>query len=96
MDASWFEMVLVVGCQLPKHQPTIILFTIEAKYKAFTETCKEALWLQGLVHGFNSNYKTVALSCNNMGVICLVRNLVYHKETKHVLVNTIIFKENFA
>ena len=58
----------------------------EAKYVAASDTTKEALWLDWLVHTFRQLDSDSALVVynNSQGVIALSKNLVYHNDSKHI------------
>nr|CAD1834520.1 unnamed protein product [Ananas comosus var. bracteatus] len=69
---------------MSKLQVTVALSTTEAEYMALTEATKEAVWLQGLMKELGMNFKPMCLLCDSMSAICLAKNPVYHKRTKHI------------
>ena len=65
-------------------QPTIVLSTTEAEYKAITKAMKEAKWLQGLFDDLGIDQDLLKINCDSMSAIYLVKNQVYHVRTKHI------------
>ena len=45
---------------------------------------KDAIWLQGLMKELGMNMVPMTLLCDSMSAIYLAKNLVYHKNTKHI------------
>ncbi|GKD41059.1 retrotransposon protein, putative, ty1-copia subclass [Tanacetum coccineum] len=83
---------LVQGCVVSWKatlQHVVALSTTEIEYMALTEAVKEAIWLRGLLEELGVEFNTVAVNCDNQGVIHLSRNHVFHERTKHVVGNYI-------
>ena len=59
--------------------------TTVSEFMAMAKTSKEAIWLSRVLSDLNCPLTLpVVLHCDNQGAIQLVKNLVYHKQTKHV------------
>ena len=48
------------------------------------EASKEALWLRGLVEMFGVIQDSVQVHCDSQSAIHLVKDHIYHKQTKHI------------
>ncbi|MCO5575387.1 hypothetical protein L7F22_029187 [Adiantum nelumboides] len=58
--------------------------TIEAKYVALSEACKEAIWLARLVKGLGLEQCLPVLHFDSQSAIALAKNPVVHSRTKHI------------
>ena len=65
-------------------QSTIALLTTEAKYMALTDVVKESIWLQSLMDDLRIEQDFLWVHCDNMSVIYLAKNQVYHIRSKHI------------
>ncbi|GJS38552.1 hypothetical protein Tco_0563595 [Tanacetum coccineum] len=74
-------------------QHVVALSTTEAEYMALTEAVKEAIWLRGLLEELDVKLNTMAVNCDNQGVIRLSRNHVFHERTTHINVRYHFIKE---
>ena len=64
------------------------LSTTEAKYRAMATTAQESTWLIQLLKNLHQLVKyPIPLYCDNLSVIRLVENPVFHARTKHVEVH---------
>jgi len=70
--------VLVSWCSIL--QSTVTLSTTEAECMAM----KEAIWLQGLLDDLRIDQDLLKINCDNMNVIYLPKNQVYHARAKHI------------
>ncbi|GKB73427.1 retrotransposon protein, putative, ty1-copia subclass, partial [Tanacetum coccineum] len=87
---------LVQGCVVSWKatlQHVVALSTTEAEYMVLTEAAKEAIWLKGLLEELGVELNTVAVNCDNQGVIHLSRNHVFHERTKHINVRYHFIRE---
>ncbi|GJV95963.1 retrotransposon protein, putative, ty1-copia subclass [Tanacetum coccineum] len=78
---------LVQGCVVSWKatlQHVVALSTTEAKYMAFSEAVKEAIWLRGLLKELGIELNTVAVNCENH---------VFHERTKHINVRYHFIRE---
>ncbi len=68
-----------------KKQTVITLSSIEVEYVALSKAGREACWLRNLYKelGFLES-KPIEIRGDNMGVISIVRNLQFHKQSKHI------------
>ncbi|GKD59420.1 retrovirus-related pol polyprotein from transposon TNT 1-94 [Tanacetum coccineum] len=65
----------------------------EAEYMALMEAVKEAIWLKGLLEELGIKLNTMAVNCDNQGVIHISRNHVFHERTKHINVRYHFIRE---
>ncbi|GJZ03033.1 retrovirus-related pol polyprotein from transposon TNT 1-94 [Tanacetum coccineum] len=87
------EVIGFVNLDYTKDSDKVALSTTEAEYMALTEAIKEAIWLWGLLEELGVELNTVAVNCDNQGVIHLSRNYVFHERTKHINVHYHFIKE---
>ncbi|GJQ96411.1 retrotransposon protein, putative, ty1-copia subclass [Tanacetum coccineum] len=65
-------------------QHVVALSTTEAEYMALTEAVKEAIWLRGLLKELGVELNTVAINCDNQGVVLEAKTVkVLKVGTKH-------------
>lgn len=68
-----------------KKQPTVSLSSTEAKYKAMSDSCKEALWLRSLLTELKIQpSSSIPLHVDNEGAEALAKNPEHHTRTKHI------------
>lgn len=65
-------------------QPVIALFTTEVEYMEATHANKEVVWLKRLCSEIGFKQQPVMLDFYSKSAIFLMKNLVYHWNTKHV------------
>ena len=65
-------------------QPVVALSTTEAEYMAIAEACKESVWLKGLFAELCGDDSCINLFCDSQSAICLTKNQMFHKRTKHI------------
>jgi hypothetical protein len=71
-----------------KKQPTVSRSSTEAEYKAMTNATAEIMWIQTFLKELCiSSSKSARLRCDNMGVMYLSSNPVFHRRTKHIEVD---------
>lgn len=56
----------------------------EAEYMTLTEATKKALWLRSLVDNLSLSHELTVIHCDSQIVIHLVKNQMYHEQTKHI------------
>ncbi|GJX28789.1 retrotransposon protein, putative, ty1-copia subclass [Tanacetum coccineum] len=76
-----------------KQRTTRVALHNKAEYMVLTEAAKEAIWLKGLLEELGVELNTVAVNCDNQGVIHLSRNHVFHERTKHINVRYHFIRE---
>ena len=67
-----------------KLQKCVALSTTEAEYIAFTEACKEMLWMKNMLQELGIDQDRYVLKCDNQSAIYLGRNSTFHSRTKHI------------
>ena len=64
--------------------PTVTLSSTEVEYMVITEATKERIWLKGLVSNLGFPQEKTIILYDNLSVIYLVMDQVYHEKTKHI------------
>lgn len=68
-----------------REQATVLLSSTEAEYKALSDSCREGLWLQNLLHEMKLRpLDAIPLHVDNEGAEALARNPQHHARTKHI------------
>lgn len=68
-----------------KKQPTVLLSSTEAEYKAPSNACKEGLWLWNMLCKLKlCDSLAVPLYVDNRGAKALAKNPQHHSRTKHI------------
>ncbi|MCO5601528.1 hypothetical protein L7F22_055650 [Adiantum nelumboides] len=71
-----------------KKQPTVALSSTEAEYRGVAIAAREVAWLCKLLMDLRLQVdKEVVLNCDNLSIIQLARNPVFHAWTKHIEVH---------
>ncbi|KAL3699495.1 hypothetical protein R1sor_017517 [Riccia sorocarpa] len=81
---------------LSQQQGCVATLTTEAEYVAACTASKQAVWLRRLITGIGfSQPEATELNIDNNGAIRLVKNLEFHKRTKHIEVQFHYVRERF-
>ncbi|KAA0056551.1 putative mitochondrial protein [Cucumis melo var. makuwa] len=77
-----------------KRQPTVALSTTEAEYRAAVMAAQENMWIKQLMKDLRQeiNHATT-LYCDNLSVVRLAENPIFHVRTKHVEVHYHFIRE---
>jgi hypothetical protein len=68
-----------------KKQPTISHSSTETEYRNLAITTSKVLWISSLLHELHYPVsQTPTLWCDNLGVIFLASNSIFHARTKHI------------
>ncbi|GKE84132.1 putative ribonuclease H-like domain-containing protein, partial [Tanacetum coccineum] len=77
-----------LGCSLIlwkcKKQIIMTNSTIKAEYIAASNCCGQVLWLQNQLLDYGYNFMKTKIHVDNESVICMVKNHVYHSNTKYI------------
>ena len=67
-------------------QSSVALSTTEAEYMAIGEATRKVIWLRGVVGSFGVTRMSgvITIHSDSQNAIYLVKNLVFHKRTKHI------------
>lgn len=77
-----------------KKQATIALSSTEAEYNAATLAAQECVWLTRLIEDIShGSMRTVELYCDNLSLIRLASNPVFHARTKRIEVHYHFIRE---
>lgn len=79
-----FTLARGVISWMSKLQETVALSTTEAEYIAASDSCKEAIWLKGLLDEIGRMQEKVNVFCDSQSAIHLATNPAYHSKTKHI------------
>ncbi|GJW73382.1 putative ribonuclease H-like domain-containing protein, partial [Tanacetum coccineum] len=69
-----------------KNQTIVATSTIEAEYVAAANCCRQVLWIQNQMLDYEFNFMNTKIYIYNESTICIVKNLVYHSKTKHIII----------
>ncbi|KMQ87096.1 retroelement pol polyprotein [Lasius niger] len=86
-STSGYITVLAGGAVswMSQRQRIVTLSTTEAEYVAACDATKEAIWIQRFLKSVGVNEKgPTEMRLDNQGSIKLVKNLEFHKRTKHI------------
>ena len=78
-----------------RKQKTVALSSTEAEYMAMSEATKEAMYLQNLLEELGTPREPIVLHNDNQGAIELVKNPVFHSQTKHIDVKHHFIRDAF-
>ncbi|GKB69126.1 hypothetical protein Tco_0930538 [Tanacetum coccineum] len=67
-----------------KKQTIVAISTIEAKYVAAANCCRQVLWIQNQMLDYGFNFMNTKIYIDNESTICIVENPVFHSKTKHI------------
>ncbi|MCO5609907.1 hypothetical protein L7F22_064142 [Adiantum nelumboides] len=71
-----------------KKQPTIALSSTKAEYRGAAVVACEVAWLKMLLRDLNIQVQDpIVIYCDNINIIQLARNPVFHARTKHIQVH---------
>jgi hypothetical protein len=77
-----------------KKQPTVALSSTEVEYRGVAIAGCEIVWLQKLFLDLGQSMDAaIAIYCDNISIILLANNLVYHARTKHIEVHYHFIRE---
>lgn len=75
-----------------KKQFTVFRSSVEAEYRAMTQTCCELIWILEVLSDLRvSELELVALHCDNQAVIQIASNPVCYERAKHIEMIAISF-----
>lgn len=79
-----------------QRQPTVALSTTESEYIAASQTVKELIWVNLLLHELVPKKRdTPQLFIDNQSAIKLIKNPEFHKRTKHIDIKYHFIREQF-
>ncbi|GKE16876.1 hypothetical protein Tco_1424453, partial [Tanacetum coccineum] len=77
-----------LGCRLfswqCKKQTVVANSTTEAEYVAASSCCGQVLWIYNQLLDYGNNFMHTKIYIDKESTICIVKNLVFHSNTKHI------------
>nr|GEY84560.1 hypothetical protein [Tanacetum cinerariifolium] len=67
-----------------KKQTVVATSSTEAKYVAAASCCGQVLWIQNQMLDYGFNFMNTMIFIDNQSTICIVKNLVFHQQIKHI------------
>ena len=78
-----------------KKQDVVSRSSIEAEYRALTDTTCELVWLRWLLADMDASQPTATpLYCDNRSAIYIAHNDVFHERIKHIEINCHITRQH--
>ncbi|GJR20746.1 putative reverse transcriptase, RNA-dependent DNA polymerase [Tanacetum coccineum] len=65
-------------------QTIVATSTTEAEYVAAASCCEQVLWIQNQMLDYGYNFMNTKIFIDNESTICIVKNPVFHSNTKHI------------
>jgi histone deacetylase 1/2 len=80
-----------------RKQTTVSRSSTEAEYKALANATSELIWVEALLRELGIKLKEKScLWCDNLGVVYLSANPVFHVRTKHIEIDFHFVRERVA
>lgn len=89
----YFNDVPIAWCS--RRQPIVALSSTEAEFIAAADSIKEVLFLKQLIEELCNNNLSVELNVDNQSAICLIKNKVFNKRSKHIDVRYFFICERY-
>jgi hypothetical protein len=71
-------------CWSSQKQSSVAQSTIEAEYVAAASYCSHIIWIVHTMRDFEVRFERVPLMCDNISVISVAKNQVFHKKMRQV------------
>ncbi|MCP4115733.1 MAG: Ty1/Copia family ribonuclease HI [Desulfobacteraceae bacterium] len=82
---------------IAQRQPVVALSSTEAEYVALSSAAQQAVWLRQLLKNLGcEQHQPTTVYEDNQGAICLARNPIAHKKTKHIEIRHHYIREKVA
>ncbi|WVZ64737.1 hypothetical protein U9M48_014214 [Paspalum notatum var. saurae] len=80
-----------------KLQMTVPRSSVEAKYRDMAHVMAECYWLRQLLHELHISIPSaIVVYCDNVSVVYMTANMVYHRRTKHIEIDIHFICEKVA
>ena len=56
----------------------------EAEYLAASACCAQVVWMKNTLEDYRIYFKNIPIKCDNISVICLMKNPIQNSRTKHI------------
>nr|GEY14773.1 putative ribonuclease H-like domain-containing protein [Tanacetum cinerariifolium] len=67
-----------------KKQTVVATSSTKSKYVAAASCCGQVLWIQNQMLDYGFNFMNTKIFIDNQSTICIVKNLVFHQQTKNI------------
>nr|GEX21195.1 hypothetical protein [Tanacetum cinerariifolium] len=89
-----------LGLWYPKDSPLELIAYLnndytEAEYIAASSCCGQVLWLQNQILDYGYNFMPTKIHVDNESAICVVKNPVYHSNTKHIKIGHHFIRDSY-
>nr|GEW79731.1 hypothetical protein [Tanacetum cinerariifolium] len=78
-----------------KKQTVVANSTTKAEYVAAASCCGHMLWIQNQMLDYGFNLIKTKIYIDNESTICIVKNLVFHSETKHLKIRHHFIRDSY-
>nr|GEU58086.1 putative ribonuclease H-like domain-containing protein [Tanacetum cinerariifolium] len=78
-----------------KKQTIVANSTTEAEYVAAASCYGQVLWIQNQMLDYRFNFMNTKIYIDNESTICIVKNLVFHSETKHIKIRHHFIRDTY-
>ncbi|GJW50400.1 putative ribonuclease H-like domain-containing protein [Tanacetum coccineum] len=78
-----------------KKQTIVTNSTTEAEYVAAASCCGQVLWIQNQILDYGYNFMNTKIFIDNESTICIVKNPVFHSNTKHIEIRHHFIRDSY-
>ncbi|GJR80727.1 putative ribonuclease H-like domain-containing protein [Tanacetum coccineum] len=78
-----------------KKQIIVANSTTEAKYVVASSCCGQVLWIQNQLLDYGYNFMNTKIFIDNESTICIVKNPVFHSNTKHIEIRHHFIRDSY-
>ncbi|GKG19908.1 hypothetical protein Tco_0377007, partial [Tanacetum coccineum] len=78
-----------------KKQTIVATSTTEEEYVAAANCCGQVLGIQNQMLDYGFNLMNTKIYIDNESIICIVKNLVYHSKTKHIVIRQYFIRDAY-
>ncbi|GKF19047.1 hypothetical protein Tco_0067685 [Tanacetum coccineum] len=104
VGASLDKKSIIRGCQFLrsrliswqcKKQTIVVNSTTEVEYVAASSCCGQVLWIQNQMLDYGYKFLNTNIFIDNESTICIVKNLVFHSKTKHIMIRHHFIRDSY-
>ncbi|GJW75851.1 putative ribonuclease H-like domain-containing protein [Tanacetum coccineum] len=78
-----------------KKQTVVANSTTEAEYVVASSCCGQVLWIQNQLPDYGYNFMNTKIFIDNESTICIVKNPVFHSNTKHIEIRHHFIRDSY-